>query len=126
MESPAKTLKQMLREFWLPFVVAIVWTAYVIWTEPANLKTIITAFGPAFFLASWMTGQFFRVRKQAILSKYFRRAEHAFPLLVLEPEVGRISRIDDYTPLYRRFENEIGVTRVFCRPDQLAEARTLL
>lgn len=69
---------------------------------------------------------FFRVRKKAVLSKYVKKREQAFPLLVIEPEVGRVSRIEEYTPLYRRFDAEVGVSRVFCRPDQIAEARDLL
>jgi uncharacterized protein len=69
---------------------------------------------------------FFRVRKKAVLSKYFSKRDHVFPLLVLEPEVGRTSRIEDYTPLYRRFEDELGVSRVFCKPEQLEQARKIL
>ena len=59
-----RTIKQILREFWLPFVAAISWTAYVLWGNSINAKGILSAFGPSFFLASWMTGQFFRIRKQ--------------------------------------------------------------
>jgi len=69
---------------------------------------------------------FFRVRKRAVLSKYFKKRERAFPLLVLEPEVHRISRIEDYTPLYRRFDDELEVSRVFCEPSRIAEARKML
>lgn len=59
-----QTAKQILREFWLPLVAAISWTIYVLWGEPVDTKGILSAFGPSFFLASWMTGQFFRIRKQ--------------------------------------------------------------
>lgn len=59
-----RTLKQILSEFWLPLLAAICWTAYVLWSKPIDLKAVISGFGPAFFLASWMTGQFFRIRKQ--------------------------------------------------------------
>ncbi len=69
---------------------------------------------------------FFRVRKKAVLSKYVKKREHVFPLLVLEPEVGRVSRIEDYSPLYRRFDDEVGVSRVFCLPEQLEAAKGLL
>jgi hypothetical protein len=30
--------------------------------------------------------------------------DEAFPLLVIEPELNLVSRIEDYTPLYRRFD----------------------
>lgn len=59
-----RTAKQILREFWLPLVAAISWTTYVLWGKPVDAKGILSAFGPSFFLASWMTGQFFRIRKQ--------------------------------------------------------------
>ena len=64
MNFSKRTIKQLVKEFWLPFVVATAWTAYVVWGKPLSIKVIITALGPAFFLASWMTGQFFRVSKQ--------------------------------------------------------------
>jgi uncharacterized protein len=69
---------------------------------------------------------FFRLRSKGLLSKYFNRRAEVFPLLVLEPEVGRVSRVEDYTPLYRRFSDVVGVSRVFCRPDQLELARKLV
>ena len=53
-------------------------------------------------------------------------ATRSSPLLVLEPEVGRLSRIEDYTPLYKRFSDVVGVSRVFCRPDQLEQARRIV
>lgn len=69
---------------------------------------------------------FFRVRKKGVLSKYFRQGQNAFPLLVVEPEIGRVSRIEDYSPLYRRFEDDIGVSRVFCKPSDLQRAREIM
>lgn len=60
-----KTLHQLLKEFWLPFLAAGCWTFYVVWKDEITVQTVIANFGPSFFLASWMTGQFFRVRKQA-------------------------------------------------------------
>jgi len=62
-------LKQLIREFWLPFLVATVWTAYnVQWGTPPergwSFSAIINLLGPTFFLAAWAVGQWFRVRKQ--------------------------------------------------------------
>lgn len=64
-------LRRLLEEFWLPAVVAISWTTYNVYTSPTSwdLKTLVNVFGPSFFLASWATGQFFRVRKQVTLDK---------------------------------------------------------
>jgi len=68
----------------------------------------------------------FRVRSRGVLSNYFRRGKAGFPLLVLEPELERISRIEDYTPLFRRFEQEAEVSRVYCLPTDLSRAREIL
>ncbi|MBI5507979.1 MAG: HD domain-containing protein [Deltaproteobacteria bacterium] len=69
---------------------------------------------------------FFRVRSRGILSKYFKKRDKTFPLLVLEPELNRVRRIEEYTPLYRRFEDAVALSRVFCKPEQLPQARSLL
>jgi hypothetical protein len=63
--------KRLLGEFWLPALVAVAWTAYNIQTGPMiwDLKNLVNVFGPSFFLASWATGQFFRVKKQVNLDK---------------------------------------------------------
>jgi HD superfamily phosphohydrolase len=69
---------------------------------------------------------FFRVRSQGVLSKYFKKSETVFPLLVVEPELGRVSRIEEYTPLYRRYEDQVALSRVYCRPEHLEDARDIL
>jgi len=61
-------LIRLIKEFWLPAFVAIGWTLYNYFsaTQAAmNVKEIVNVFFPSFFLASWATGQFFRVQKQA-------------------------------------------------------------
>jgi uncharacterized protein len=69
---------------------------------------------------------FFRLRSRGVLSKYFKRRDEVMPLFVVEPEMQRVSRIEDYTPLYKRFNDVVAVSRVFCRPEQLEQARRLL
>ncbi len=69
---------------------------------------------------------FFRMTSKGVLSKYFKKREHVFPLLVLEPERGRASRIEEYTPLYRRFEEAVALSRVYVRPEQHEQARKVL
>jgi hypothetical protein len=64
-----KVLGQLFREFGVPFAVAIAWTVYnVHWgPKPAggwSIGPVINLFGPTFFFAAWMVGQWFRVRKQ--------------------------------------------------------------
>jgi hypothetical protein len=62
-----KIAARLLKEFWLPALLATVWTTYNVRTAGAvwHFKTILNIFGPTFFLISWATGQFFRVQKQA-------------------------------------------------------------
>lgn len=59
-----KTAKQLLKEFWIPGLLAISWTTYVTWGT-VTVQSALTNLGPSFFLAAWLTGQVFRVRKQA-------------------------------------------------------------
>jgi hypothetical protein len=59
--------RQLLREFWLPFVAAFIWTAYNVTELPPSqwsIRNFVNAFGPAFFFASWLIAQWYRVRKQ--------------------------------------------------------------
>ncbi|WP_043311344.1 hypothetical protein [Pseudomonas sp. ML96] len=60
-----KTGKQLLKEFWIPGLIAAAWTTYVVWGAAITVEKVLAALGPSFFLASWLTGQVFRVRKQA-------------------------------------------------------------
>ena len=61
---------QLLKEFWFPLIVAIGWTLFNIYGgntgqhKAWGFKEVVNIFGPTFFLASWITGQFFRVKKQ--------------------------------------------------------------
>lgn len=85
----AKTTFQLLKEFWFPFISACGWTALVLWDEPKDVKSIGSNFVTAFFFVSWMTGQIFRVRKQAGVEASF---EH------LQVRLGRmIDELNDKT-----------------------------
>ena len=57
---------RLLREFWIAFLAALLWTLYRLHvsTEGDVISTVIAAFAPAFFLVSWGTGQFVRVKRQ--------------------------------------------------------------
>jgi len=83
-----KTLKQLLREFWLPFALASAWTTYVLVTGPTPLsfKTVVTAFGPAFFLVSWATGQFIRVKRQSHVESNFLSIQTRLEALLTQIE----------------------------------------
>ena len=60
-------IKQLLFEFWLPFLIALIWTCYNIWDTPGgqwSIRTSVNVFGPTFFFISWLASQWYRVRKQ--------------------------------------------------------------
>jgi hypothetical protein len=62
-----RVIKQLLAEFWVPFLAAVVWTSYNTWEVPRDqwsIRTVVTAFAPAFFFVSWLASQWYRVRKQ--------------------------------------------------------------
>lgn len=60
-------LKQLIREFWIPLLGAIIWTIVNYFNssnDNKNLTDLVNIAMPSFFFASWMTGQYFRVKKQ--------------------------------------------------------------
>jgi hypothetical protein len=61
-----RIVKQLAREFWIPFLVALCWTAYRYHVSIGDdvISTVIAAFAAAFFLASWATGQVVRFNRQ--------------------------------------------------------------
>ena len=85
------TLKQLVKEFWFPGLIATAWTIYTVWGE-ISVETLIAAFTPAFFLASWSTSQFFRVRKQAGVESSLKALEGRLTGLVekIENETGEL------------------------------------
>lgn len=65
------TFKQLLKEFWIPASVCVVWTAINFFTSDTtgwNFTKIVNIAAPTFFFASWMTAQYFRIRKQEHVS----------------------------------------------------------
>jgi hypothetical protein len=66
-----RAFKQLLREFWLPLLLAICWTSFVYAQKGTSLIESVTNFSTAFFLCSWATGQFFRVNKQIKVESQF-------------------------------------------------------
>ena len=60
-------LRQILREFWFPVLAALSWTAFKLATRDPNTacwETALANFPAAAAIASWWTGQYFRIRKQ--------------------------------------------------------------
>jgi hypothetical protein len=79
---------RLLKEFWIPAVVAAAWTAYNVRTAGPtwDLKALINIFGPSFFLVSWATSQFFRVQKQAAVERNLTSIESRVESLVTRLE----------------------------------------
>jgi hypothetical protein len=61
-----KVIRQLIRELWIPLVLAAAWTAYTQFGEERGwtLVAIGSVFAPTFFLVSWLFAQWHRVRKQ--------------------------------------------------------------
>ena len=98
--------KQLLKEFWFPLMLSILWTTYNIYGGGNRsgwpVQKIVNTFGPTFFLLSWVTGQFFRVKKQTKVEDSFGSMEVRFKELMdkleakAEETIAYISGGDDY------------------------------
>lgn len=98
--------KQMLKEFWFPLMLSILWTIYNIYGDGNrgewSVQKIVNTFGPTFFLLSWVTGQFFRVKKQTKVEDSFGSMEVRFKELMdkleakAEETIAHISGGDSY------------------------------
>jgi hypothetical protein len=82
---------QILKEFWAPFLLSIAWVLYNIYGNGASkewsIQKVVNVFGPTFFLLSWLTGQFFRVKKQTRVEDSFGTMEARFKDLLNELEI---------------------------------------
>ncbi|OGA00163.1 MAG: hypothetical protein A2Z64_01225 [Betaproteobacteria bacterium RIFCSPLOWO2_02_67_12] len=83
-----KIALRLLREFWLPALLAVGWTAYNVKNAGAvwDFKALLNIFGPTFFLVSWATGQFFRIKKQAHVEQNLTSIEGRVESLVTKIE----------------------------------------
>ncbi len=92
-----KTVLQLVKEFWIPFLVSVVWTTYAVWGPDVTVKESISNFGSSFFLASWLTGQIFRVRKQAGVEASFGSVEQRLNHLLGELEAKTQNMVSHIT-----------------------------
>jgi len=74
-----KIVKKIATEFWLPLTLSILWVLYNVYggieTETWDLSKTVNVFGPTFFLLSWLTGQFYRIKKQTKVEDNFGTIE---------------------------------------------------
>lgn len=65
-------IRQLTKEFAVPLIAALAWTGYNLYeTLPGqwSFRVAVNVFGPAFFFASWLAAQWFRVKKQQGVEK---------------------------------------------------------
>lgn len=118
-----KIIRQLIKEFWFPLLGAIAWTIYALngndnVEQTKQIKDYITIFGPSFFLISWLTGQFFRVKKQVNVESNLDSIESRVKELLVQLEehsenlVGHLTGGDSYLYLkpYSAFEWKDGET----------------
>lgn len=87
-----KVINQIFKEFWIPLTLSIFWVSYNIYGGSTDSKwdiqKVVNVFGPTFFLLSWLTGQFFRVKKQTKVESSFEAMEARFGELLDRVEKG--------------------------------------
>lgn len=106
------TFRRLITEFWGPAAFATAWTLWVVYTPnwQSELKAIVTMWGGSFFLASWATGQFFRVRKQAAVERNLTSIEVRVETLVATLErhtkdfIGHTTGADSWASFWPMLE----------------------
>ena len=82
-----KTVKQLIKEYRIPFAIACVWTAINFYKKESNALSfvnvdILNIFGASFILISWFSEQYFRIAEQVkvedSLEKIEKRAKEIF------------------------------------------------
>lgn len=68
---------------------------------------------------------FFISRDEGALSRYYA-AGRQVPIFVINRALQRVSRVEDYSPLFQRYAQPARLTRVYVRPDQAEAARACL
>jgi hypothetical protein len=67
-----EVIRQLIKEFAVPLMAALAWMVYNLYeTQPGQwgFRVAVNVFGPAFFFASWLAAQWFRVKKQQGVDK---------------------------------------------------------
>lgn len=106
--------KQILKEFWIPATIALIWTFANLMQEDGKINTIslIKEFGPAFFFVSWLLAQYWRVRKQLKVERNFISVEENLSKLTKNLEKKTDDLINHITGgnsyFYYRLGQQIG------------------
>lgn len=92
-----KAVFQVIRDFWIPFLAASVWTVYSLWRQEITVKSVFSTFGPSFFLFSWLSGQLIRVRKQAGVEASFEELQQRLENIIVDFRERSLSTINHIT-----------------------------
>ncbi len=84
------TFRRLAKEFWLPFVLAGVWTVFntLPQIDDWSFRKTLNTFAPSFFLCSWAIAQYFRVRKQAHVEQSLDSIEGRLTVVVEQIETS--------------------------------------
>ena len=85
-------VKQLFKEFWLPLLIALVWSLINLKIMSGNdwsLLKLVNIAAPTFFFVSWLTAQYFRVRKQEAVSSTLTTIENRVD--------GMVKRVEQQT-----------------------------
>src|ERR1043165_8997639 len=108
-----RLLKQLGREFWLPLLIGILWTFHRVQpTQPDLFGSLIAAFGPSFFLASWGVAQFYRVDRQHSVEDSFKFVERQLgelksTVITIAKRSNTLSEVRDSTAALRQALDDI-------------------
>ena len=110
-----KIFKQLLREFWIPFLGALIWTIINYLTADKDQKgwtDIINIAMPSFFFVSWITGQYFRVKKQTNVTESLLEIEERVGNLLTDitQQSERMQLVTD-TQIYQTFDVCLDLVR---------------
>lgn len=72
---------------------------------------------------------YFKAARRGVLSKYFgkqREPQSRAPLYVLDTSLDRRTPVESYTELYERYAKPMELSRIYCEPDRLDDARAIV
>ena len=67
----------------------------------------------------------FATESKGLVSKYFGEESTAETIWVHVPDQRRFVPLEDYTPLFRRYQREVRISRIYVDPARLDDARRL-
>lgn len=69
---------------------------------------------------------YFADEARGVLSRYFRSSVAKNPIFVLNKTMDQVSPIEEYAKVFERYAQPARITRLYCEPDQLKLARSLI